>query len=176
MSNNSFPQAAPQPYAIPTAKPVGGNPIWKYLGFGCGGVLLLCLVICCGSLVYFANGPEGGVRLADEMEPYAKEYLQDNQVLDPGERIVAYYDITIALDGTESATLTDKRLVYHKNGESRAIPISEITSVSDSDDGLGGVVITVTAENDDPMFIEIPVFNKGEVFLTYLEDAVSKAQ
>jgi hypothetical protein len=47
-----------------------GSPL-KVVMLGCGVVLLVGVVLMCGGLVWIASGPEGGVRLSNEMEPYA---------------------------------------------------------------------------------------------------------
>jgi hypothetical protein len=39
----------------------------------------------------------GGVQMANKVEPYVHEYIQKHALLEPGEKLVAYYDDTIEL-------------------------------------------------------------------------------
>ena len=84
---------------------------------GCGGVVAFFGLIFVVMIVWLATLPEGGVKLSNEMENYATEYIEDNEILEDGEKIVAYYDVTVSMDGSEAAILTNRRVIYHKNGK-----------------------------------------------------------
>jgi hypothetical protein len=53
------------------------------------------------------------VFFSDDMEKYAFEYINDNHLLNDDEKLMAYYDNTIACDGTDAIILTDVRLIHH---------------------------------------------------------------
>ena len=149
---------------------------WKGLLIGCGAIVFICGAVLCGGAIWLLSGPEGGVRLNNEMQAYATQYLEDHQILEPDETLIAYYDVTIAMDSTEAAILTTKRVMYHMNGETTAIPLSEITEIRHRRDGLVGDIIEIDSEAGVPMKIEIALFNQGETFLNALEKAREKAQ
>src|SRR5690348_10217710 len=90
-----------------------------------GGVVVVIL----GALIWLGSGPEGGVRLGNQMDKYALDYLDAHHVLEPNEKIVAYYDVTIRLDGSEAALLTNQRVVFMKDGRITAIPLADIASI-----------------------------------------------
>ena len=53
----------------------------------------------------------GGVRLAHNMEKYAINYIEKNNLLKEDEKLIAYYDYTLTLNGKTAAILTNKRYV-----------------------------------------------------------------
>ena len=140
----------------------------KIFGIGCGGAFLVCVLCCGGVLVYFALGPEGGVRTTNTMERYALDYLNQQALLEPGENIVAYYDVTISLDSSEAAILTDQRLIYHAPLGDTVFDLAEIDSIDHRYESLMGDIITVAAKDGRVMGIEIAPMNSGSVFLNAL--------
>lgn len=117
------------------------------------------------------NLDEGGVRVSNNMEKYALEYISDNQLLNNKEKILAYYDITLALDGTECAFITNSRLVYHKKETyTTSIKLKDIIDIKHRDDGFpDGFTIEVTAKDGVFMIIEIAAWNDAEIFLKLLK-------
>lgn len=117
------------------------------------------------------NLDEGGVRVSNNMEKYALEYISDNQLLNNKEKILAYYDITLALDGTECAFVTNSRLVYHKKETyTTSINLKDIIDIKHRDDGFpDGFTIEVTAKDGVFMIIEIAAWNDAEIFLKLLK-------
>ena len=117
------------------------------------------------------NLDEGGVRVSNNMEKYALEYISDNQLLNNKEKILAYYDITLALDGTECAFITNSRLVYHKKETyNTSIKLKDIIDIKHRDDGFpDGFTIEVTAKDGVFMIIEIAAWNDAEIFLKLLK-------
>lgn len=113
----------------------------------------------------------GGTLLGNQMDAYALEYIDSNGILEPGEQIRAYYDVTIALDSSEFAMVTDQRVVYWKAGHSSAIHLNEIATIDVRDEGLIGTVIDVKAEDGTPMRIEVAPMNGGELFAAELQSA-----
>jgi len=130
----------------------------------------------CGGMVWFLSGPEGGVRLSNEMEQYATQYLEERDILNGSESLIAYYDVTISLDGTEAAILTTERVIYHQSGMTTTIALSDITDIRHRQEGLIGDIIEIDSRSGIPMKIEIAPFNQGETFLNALRTAWEKSK
>jgi hypothetical protein len=143
---------------------------------GCLVALGAACVLCCGGgILFLAMAPEGGVRVGGEIEEYATEYLQENNVLSDGEQVMAYYDVTLMLDGTEAAILTDQRVIYHRNGKDTAISLDQIADVRHRYESLIGDVIEVDSEDGTMIKIEIAPMNAGESFLNALQNQLRNA-
>ena len=115
----------------------------KYILIGCGSILFIGLLLFGGCCVWLFTLPEGGVRLKNEMEPYALKYLEENKVLPDGSELVAYYDVTMNCDGSECVILTKKQIIYHKNRQNNAIDLKNIKDVKIRKESLIGDVIEV---------------------------------
>ena len=157
-----------------TANAGGGFP-WKGALLGCGVIGFLGFAFLCGGMVWLLSGHEGGVRLANEMEEYAEDYLDKHQVLNSSESLIAYFDATLSLDGTEAAILTTERVIYYRNGKSTVIPLSDISEIRHRSDPLVGDIIEIDSRSGLPMKIEIPLFNQGETFLNALRNASERS-
>ena len=146
---------------------------WLLIGLGvpAGGLAAITL----GLLVFLSFGPEGGVRFTSTMEPYAKEYLESNRLLEADEKVIAYYDATIALKGTEAAILTDRRVISHRPSGTTSIPLAEIARIEHEEQNLIGDVIQVFAHSGEILVIAIAPMNGGSQFLSALEDQVARA-
>jgi len=111
----------------------------------------------------------GGVRVGNNMEAYALEYLENNNLLYSDEKILAYYDYTISLDGTEAAILTDSRLIYHNKETSNTyFLLNDITEINYYEEGVEGLIIEAW-KGDELMIIEIAMWNDGDIFLNLLK-------
>ena len=107
---------------------MGDTPASRIIKKGVGFVVGLAVVIFVRGFLF--NFDEGGVRLEGQMEAYAEEYLDQNSLLKPGEKILAYYDYTVTLDGTEAGVLPDQRVFYYYNGSiSQEIRLKNITKI-----------------------------------------------
>jgi hypothetical protein len=148
---------------------------WRWLLIGLGLPAGALAAVTLGLLIFFSFGPAGGVRFTSTMEPYATEYLQTNNLLDEGEKVIAYYDATIALRGTEAAILTDRRVLYHQPSGTISIPLNEITRIEHTEQNLIGDVIQIFAHSGEIMVIEIAPMNGGPQFLSALDDQVARA-
>jgi len=137
---------------------------------GAVGLLVVALI------VWLATTPEAGVKLSNDMDEYALAYLEEHNLLNADERLVAYYDVTLGMDGTEAAILTTKRVLYHKAPRSLAIPLSEVVDVQHTQETLLGDVIVVQSGSGESMKIEIPPLNGGEIFLSALQNAWKAAR
>jgi hypothetical protein len=80
------------------------------------------------------------------------------------------------VDGTEAAILTTERVLYHMNGKTTAIPISEITDIRVREDDLMEYLIEIDSRDGMPMKIELAYFNQGETFVNALENAWTNSQ
>jgi len=149
---------------------------WAAVLIGCAIPVVLVVVLMCGGLIWLGMGPEGGVKLSNEMESYATEYLDEHGVLNETESLIAYYDVTISLDGTEAAILTNERVIYHLNDRSTSIPLADITDVRHRTDPLVGDIIEIDSRSGVPMKIEIAHFNQGPTFLNALKDAWERSK
>src|SRR3989304_8835054 len=88
-----------------------------------GGAILVGVV---AGVAWLASGPESGVKMANEMDQYALDYLERYQLLSAEEKLVCYYDVTLSMDGSEAATLTTQRLLYHNAGRTTAMLLAEV--------------------------------------------------
>lgn len=140
----------------------------KALGIGCLVIVILGVLVVAGGLIYLGTLPEGGVRLANNMEDYALAYLDEHQVLMEGEELVAYYDHTLRMTGTEASILTNKRVLHHKDGRTTAILLDDVSDIRHRQDALIGDIIEVYSKGDDSLLIEIAPLNQGMTFLNVL--------
>lgn len=127
-------------------------------------------------LVWLFTGPSGGVRLPNEMELYAQEYLAEHGVLEDAEELLAYYDVTISLDGSEAAILTTTRVIYHKNGTNTIVELVDIEDIRHREESFIGDVLEVSAISGRTIKIEIAPFNQGATFKNVLMAAWDKAK
>jgi len=161
MSAYVYPGQPPAPKRSPV--------LWILLGVG-GLFFILALVAVISAARCIATSPEGGVRMSNEMDRYALDYIEKHRLLEPNEQVVAYYDVTIALDGTEAAILTTERVLYHKQGRTTAINLADIDDVQHRDEGLVGDVIEIRSRTGQRLKIEIAPMNQGESFVNALRD------
>jgi len=112
---------------------------------------------------------EGTVRVGSNMEAYALEYLENHEILYPDEKILAYYDYTISLDGTTAAILTDTRLIYHNQETTTTyFFLDEITKIDHYEKSIEGLFIEAW-KGDELMMIEIAYWQGGDIFLNILK-------
>ena len=108
----------------------------------------------------------GGVLTANQLPQSVIKFIKEENILE-NEEVIAYYDVTIALNNTESAILTDRNLIYYKSGRIDKMPLNNIESVSQQEDCFG-VCIVVTSYSARVMKIDIAPWNGGELFLDLL--------
>lgn len=153
------------------------TPTQKYLLVGCGSLALLAIAGMVGLGVWVYSTPESGVRLANEMDKYALDYIAQNRLLNPDEKVLAYYDVTLAMDGTEAAILTRDRVIYHKkNGSTTSIPIRDVQDVRHRYETLIGDVFEVESVSGEVIKIEIAPLNQGETFKNVLMNLWQKTK
>jgi hypothetical protein len=168
-------QGPPSSYGPYGPPPQQRSSILKPLLIGCGATALLGVLAIVVLLIRCSSGPEGGVRAANQMESYAVAHLAKNSVLEPSEKLIAYYDTTIELDGSEAALVTTERVVYLKGGTVTSMRFEEITAVDHRDEGMIGDVIEVKGKSGERIHIEVAPFNGGKMFLEMLNDAKKAA-
>ncbi|MFQ4137741.1 hypothetical protein PGN35_015600 [Nodosilinea sp. PGN35] len=146
--------------------------LWIGLGVPIGGLAIAAVSL----VIFFSFGPAGGVRVTSTLEPYAKEYLETNRLLEADETVIAYYDATIALKGTEAAILTDRRVLYHRPGGNSSILLQQVARIEHEEQPVTGDVIRIFAESGELLVIEIAPLNGGLNFLSALENQVALAR
>ena len=143
--------------------------ILKPILIGCGVLMLIFVVFVVGGIAWLATGPEGGVRLPNDMEDYATAYLAEQSLLNDSEELLAYYDVTLRCDGSEAAILTTERLIYHNlNKEDIVMNLADIEDIQYRKEGLIGDVFEVYENSGKTVKIEIAPLNNGETFKNVL--------
>ena len=150
----------------------------KFYIIGCS-IITICVVLV-GALivggVWLLSGDEGGVRLPNQMAQYALDYLEKNDILEPDEELLAYYDVTVMLNGTEAAILTTKRVIYHRGGQSTAIFLKDVEDIQHRYESMIGDIIEITSTSGVTMKIQIAPLNQGETFYNVLLNAWERAR
>ncbi|MEE9399925.1 MAG: PH domain-containing protein [Dehalococcoidales bacterium] len=139
------------------------------IGFGVAAAIVVAIVV--GFIIWAWNIPAGGVKMANEMHPYALEYIEEHDLLNDTEALIAYYDVTGQMDGSEAAILTTERVMYHKDGRTVSIDLKDIDDVSVDDDILVSHIIKVRSKSEVRIKIVIASGNQGELFYNALMDA-----
>ena len=114
----------------------------------------------------------GCVQTNNQLPASVIEFFDKTDILE-NEQIIAYYDVTIALDNSESAILTNKNLIYYKYGRVVRFPLNSIVNI-EADDCFGLCIVASTRDNR-VMKIEIAPLNGGDLFLELLRKQVAKA-
>jgi len=148
----------------------------KPILIGCGGLLAACFLLMALLFAWLFIGPEGGVRLPNDMETYALEYIEETRLLNETEELLAYYDATIGLNASESVILTTERIVYHMEGRNDSIALGDIVDVKHRNVSFIGDVFEVYTKNGRIMKIEIAPLNLGETFANALKTALKNKE
>ena len=107
----------------------------------------------------------GGVLTNNQIPNSVWEYIDRKGILED-EYLIAYYDVTITLDNSESAILTNKNVIYNKSGRISKIPLSQIDKVDD--ERCMGLCIHIFPMEGPTMTITIALLNGGNIFLDLL--------
>lgn len=143
---------------------------------GCGTAFGIFLILMVAGLIWLSTGPDGGVRLPNEMENYAVEYLIEHRVLDDSEDLLAYYDVTVSLDGSIAAILTTKRVIYHNEGRNTVVNLEEIADIRHRKETFIGDVFEISSNSGQTMKIEVAPMNQGQTFKNVLMDTWEKVK
>ncbi|MCA9057652.1 MAG: PH domain-containing protein [Planctomycetaceae bacterium] len=173
---SQFPQVPPFQGPVNPAPAARGGFPWKPVLLGCSAVIFLGISLMCGGFIWLASLPEGGVRMANEIEVSVTDYLNEHQIVEPGEQVLAYYDVTISMDNSESYILTDQRLIHYRPERTTEVPLNKIVDVRHRQESLIGDVIEVESESGPPMKLEIAPLNQGESFVRALNEAWERAR
>ena len=84
----------------------------------------------------------GCVQTNNQLPASVIEFFDKTDILE-NEQIIAYYDVTIALDNSESAILTNKNLIYYKYGRVVRFPLNSIVNI-EADDCFGLCIVAST--------------------------------
>ena len=114
----------------------------------------------------------GGVLTYNELPASVIEFFDTTDILE-NEQIIAYYDVTLVLDNSESAILTNKNLIYYKYGRVEKFPLRNIVSIEEEE--CFGLCIIASTSDSRVMKIEIAPLNGGDIFLELLRKQVAKA-
>ena len=83
-------------------------------------LMLLFVALAAGS-----TEESSGTVTGAQMSQGANVYLQDNRVLQPGEKVVVYYDTTLSMNHTNTYMVTDRRLVVHTRPNTAGIGLGD---------------------------------------------------
>ena len=139
-----------------------------YLLIGCGSLGAIVFIGFIGLIVWFASGPDSGVKLSNQIDPYAKKYLKEHKVLDDSEEVVAYYDETVSMDGTKAVILTSKRIISHVEGSNTSIDLKDIDDIQHTEEPITGDIYVITSTNGKSIKFEIAPLNQADAFTTVL--------
>jgi len=133
----------------------------KPILIGCGTLLGIFLILIVVVGIWLFTGPEGGVRVPNDMEAYALEYLDENKILEDSEELLAYYDVTLSCNGSEAAILTTKRLIYHvKDRNDITMDLGDVEDIRHRQESFIGDVFEISATSGKTMKIEIAPLNQ----------------
>jgi len=153
-----------------------GLSFGKIVLIGCGSLFLAGALVMVIGLFWILSQPEGGVKLANEMDQYALDYLSDHNILEPDEQLTAYYDATILMDGTDAVILTTRRVIHHRDGKTTAVLLKDIEDITHHYETLTGDVFEIISKIGLPMKIEVAPLNNGETFRNVLMNAWKKSK
>ena len=113
---------------------------------------------------------EQGVSLPNQLDEISRGYIRDKGLLQEGETVRAYYDVTVSLDGSEIALITDRRVVYHKDGVTTDLPLADIQDVSRTQEALSDNFL-ITGRGGQMLQVSIAPMNGGDTWAQVLDGA-----
>ena len=143
----------------------------KQFKVGCGIIAAIIIAIIILFIIIFAILVEqSGVKMSNELDDYVYEYFEDHDILKDDEEIIAYFDNTYMMDGSEAAILTDNRVLYIKKNRRTSIYFNNIDTVIHSFNDFSGDIINIKCFKGKPMKIEISDGHNGDIFYDALMD------
>lgn len=111
------------------------------------------------------SGETAGVLLSNQIPERVQAELQAVG-LDEGEKVAAFAEFSL---GTlsEYAAITNRRLLYSKDGRLTSIPHEEISSIEMGDAMVGGDLVVVSESGE---ILRLELANDPELFLRVLEE------
>ncbi|MEO6420483.1 MAG: hypothetical protein ABIP39_13790 [Polyangiaceae bacterium] len=157
-----YQQGAPLP-------PKRSSPLIWILPLASLGLLLVALAMAAFVRSCARSTEGGGVKAANEMPAYALKSVEDHKLIEAGERLVLYYDVTVGADASEAVILTTERLVYFKDPRTTAIPLASIREIRTHNETLEGDVVEAQADSGELIKFAIAPFNGGPSFISALD-------
>ena len=117
-----------------------------------------------------------GVLFSNQISETQREYIKKNKILNQTETILAYYDVTLLSDNSESAILTNERVIYHRPNKNYSFLYKDIKDVDHKTQMLVGDIIIIENFSGEHIKIEIAPLNDGELFLELLLKKIGKSK
>jgi hypothetical protein len=153
-------------------RPRGMSPGLKWALGGCATVVVIgSLVVMVSVARWCGRSTElSGVIMGTQVPPAITAGLRGRGLLGPTEELLAYYDASMSLDGSEISFVTRDRIVYARGGQTVAMPLAEVDEVTHRSETLAEIIEVRTTQLQR-MKIELAALNDGAAFLRVLEDA-----
>lgn len=158
------PHRTPPPARTPAA-------VWVLLSVALMLVLGTCGGAAAAVAVLGSSDERGGVILGAQVPRATEASLWTQGVLGADEVLVAYYDATVSLDGSDVALITSERVLTARGGEIASLRLADVNAVEHRKEPLVGDVVEVVADGARRLRIEVAPFNGGASFVSALEDA-----
>ncbi|WP_124726892.1 hypothetical protein [Staphylospora marina] len=114
-----------------------------------------------------------GIRMENELDREAVAFLERRKLLEPGERLITYYDRWS--NRSRVSILTDRRLIWWVEDRMLELPLSSVTEVKrykrENRDGEIDVFVLV-ARDGRRMKVEMEEGHGADVFERELNDAI----
>ena len=101
------------------------------------------------------DADEQGVKTGSDMTPNQHACVADAGFLEPGEKVITYYDATISLDCSELSIITDRRVIHHVSGNTSSVRLEDVESLDIRDEGMIGDVVDVRAKDGTRVHLNI---------------------
>lgn len=115
-----------------------------------------------------------GVTPGTQVSPRIVNELRTKGGLGKDEDLLAYYDYTATLDGSEVAYVAADHVAYVKEGNVVSFPLGEVKDVETRKETLIGDVFEIQTESGKTMTVEIAPLNGGDLFAKVLEQVWRK--
>jgi hypothetical protein len=148
----------------------------KKIAIGCGVVVVMGIVLVIALVVWRWDKPTPEVKLSNEMDSYALDYIKSHNILQPGEELLAYYDETMAMDGSEAAIVTTQRVIYCKEGRVTSLALNVIDRIDYKKEDVIGNLILCHAASGQTISIVIGPGQGLDKFKTALTEAWNNAK
>jgi hypothetical protein len=149
--------------------------MWIWLGPLLGVLVIGCILAMAAFVRFFSHAADAsGVRVSNNIPALAYDHLKRRNLLQPDEKVLAYYDATMNGDGSEIAAVTNERLVYFKDGRATAFVLTDVATVTHRTEPLLGDIIEARSDAGDTLEVDIAPLNDGPLFLDALESAWKK--
>lgn len=135
------------------------------------GFLLVIFTIVTTSIIAFVivtKGHEGGIHYTSTMEPYAKEYLKNHELIGESEKVIAYMDDSLYLDGTDAIILTEHKIMYHYDNDTYKTNLEDVKEISKYEEDFF-YYIEVLDKNNESLHVPFTFESEANVFYKALK-------